>query len=450
MWLSHIIGNLGENFKDIAGKSCSWDALRYIFGHGHRSGFFRPFVRLTLFPRNIMHTLNLTYTAPLPEVLRTEAGQLIANAEDWQTLRRPEVLKLCQTYLYGPFPGSRDVSVDLTETGTLTMAGIALVREQYRLTTVGLPIDLVVYRPAEATGPVPCLFSYNYKGNPTIAHDPKLTGRCYGDFKPGSRTHLHNIPAICGSGFAFATACYQDIENDANALNQPDTTWDTGVRKALEDELPHTQWGCIGAWAWGESRIMDALALIPAIDPRKVFFSGLSRHGKATLWAAANDLRIAGAISNGSCAAGASLVRHVDRGTETLTDITRFRSWFAPAYYTFAGHENDFPIDQHFLLSLVAPRPLLIADSADDLWADPQGEFLGLREACPVYGLYGLGGLENAPYPKPYGYVWGGNVGFQLRTGDHSSTPFEWYGYIQFLKRCLAGQTDVTARNLWD
>ena len=431
-----------------------------------------------------MHTLNLTYTAPWPEVLRTEAGQLIANAEDWQTLRRPEVLKLCQTYLYGPFPGSRDVSVDLTETGTLTMAGIALVREQYRLTTVGLPIDLVVYRPAEATGPVPCLFSYNYKGNPTIAHDPKLTGRCYGDFKPGSRTHLHNIPAICGSGFAFATACYQDIENDANALNQPDTTWDTGVRKALEDELPHTQWGCIGAWAWGESRIMDALALIPAIDPRKVFFSGLSRHGKATLWAAARALRIAGAFSPAQtgviydpqnmvragyetpaialpmlgdylapCHSGAprpSLVRHIDRGTETLTDITRFRSWFAPAYYTFAGHENDFPIDQHFLLSLVAPRPLLIADSADDLWADPQGEFLGLREACPVYGLYGLGGLENAPYPKPYGYVWGGNVGFQLRTGDHSSTPFEWYGYIQFLKRCLAGQTDVTARNLWD
>ena len=256
---------------------------------------------------------------------------------------------------------------------TLTLGGTVTITHGCQ--TIGYGEAVGIYSNAElhivlADGAVVNINMKNYARDRDLVRDLEtstpLTGRCYGDFKPGSRTHLHNIPAICGSGFAFATACYQDIENDANALNQPDTTWDTGVRKALEDELPHTQWGCIGAWAWGESRIMDALALIPAIDPRKVFFSGLSRHGKATLW------------------------------------------------------------------------------------ADPQGEFLGLREACPVYGLYGLGGLENAPYPKPYGYVWGGNVGFQLRTGDHSSTPFEWYGYIQFLKRCLAGQTDVTARNLWD
>ncbi|MGI6495609.1 MAG: alpha/beta hydrolase family protein [Kiritimatiellia bacterium] len=397
-----------------------------------------------------MRPLNLTLTSPLPDLLLCADGTRAATAAAWEGKRRPEVLDLCKQCLFGAFPEPRPVQCEREDGIETVLAGIPAVREQFTLRFAGIEVALLVFRPVETGGPAPCLFSYNYKGNPSIHPDPGIRGRLHSDFKRGSRTHCHSLPAILGSGFAFATACYEDVERDIEAIGTPDISWETGVRRTLEDELPHTAWGSIGAWAWGEVRIVEALQTLPGIDPGKIFVGGLSRHGKASLWAAANDERIAGVISNGSCAAGASLVRHVDKGTETLTDMARFDNWFAPAYYEYKNREDEFPIDQHFLLALAAPRPLYIADSEDDLWADPQGEFMGLQAASPAYALYGLGGFENAAYPKPYGYAWCGNQGFQLRTGEHASTPFEWWGYTRFLKRCLAGDTTFQARNLWD
>lgn len=47
------------------------------------------------------------------------------------------------------------------------------------------------------------------------------------------------------------------------------------------------------------------------------------------------------------------------------------------------------PFAQASISAQIAPRPVYVASAADDLRSDPRGEFLSLRAASPVYGLFG-------------------------------------------------------------
>jgi hypothetical protein len=88
------------------------------------------------------------------------------------------------------------------------------------------------------------------------------------------------------------------------------------------------------------------------------------------------------------------------------------------------------------LLSLIAPRPVLLQTGDQDLWSDPKGEFLAAVAASRVYEFLGTPGLPIIRWP-PAGKAYLSTVGYYMHHGGHGIRPPDWNVFIAFLKKYL-------------
>jgi hypothetical protein len=381
----------------------------------------------------------------LPDPLQGADGNPVTDPQQWLHQQRAAMLKLFANNVYGSMPDKPgNMKFKIISVDSFVLGGSA-IRKQVTIfftNTASAPsMDLLIYLPTAAKGPVPVFIGLNFYGNQTIHADSgiRLSARWVmndeqsglvnnraTEASRGKDAGKWAVEEIIKRGYGLATAYYGDLEPD-----NPDG-WKTGIRTTMKTELSinENEWGAIGAWAWGLSRIMDWLETDAGVDAKKVIITGHSRLGKACLWAAANDERFAIVVSNNSGEGGAALSKRWFG--ETIEKInTSFPHWFAPAFKQYNKHPEKLPVDQHILLALMAPRPLYVASAADDWWADPKGEFLSAKNAEPVYALFGKKGLGVTDMP-PVDHPVGETIRYHIRTGKHDFTLYDWQQYLDF------------------
>ena len=374
------------------------------------------------------------YTLPDPLVMID--GTKVTDAVTWTARRRPELLGLFETYVYGKVPGRpTGLSFVATSTDKEALGGRA-TRKQVSVRFAGRPdgpgMDLLLYLPSGVARPVPVFLGLNFFGNHTVHPDPGITpsrgpDRAGGPPDPqaversrGSNASQWPIERILERGYGLATAWYQDIEPDDKANDRKG--FPVGVHPLFYREgqaRPEPEeWGSIGAWAWGLSRALDYLETDSDVDARRVAVLGHSRLGKTALWAGARDERFALVISNDSGCGGAALSRR--RFGETVRRINAGNPhWFCDNFPRFNDREDELPVDQHELIALVAPRPVLVTCAAGDLGADP------------VYRLLGTDGLAETKMPGPNRLITS-TLGYHLRPGSHDVTRVDWEAFLDF------------------
>lgn len=388
------------------------------------------------------------YTLPDPLVLSN--GQAVKDAITWQQDRRPEILRLFEDQVYGKVPyGAIKTSFETTASWEDALNGKATIKEitaTFSNTRGSQQMNMLIFIPNNKPGPVPAFVGYNFYGNQTIHADPRITindswvknNKNFGmennsatERSRGVRVNRWPVEQIIDRGYALIAIYYGDIDPDF------DDNFQNGIQplfyKDEQSKPADNEWGSIAAWAWGLSRAMDYFETDPLIDEKKVAVIGHSRLGKTSLWAGAKDERFALVISNESGCGGAALSRR--RFGETVAQINKnFPHWFCDNFKQYNNNEDALPVDQHMLISLMAPRPVYVASAAEDLHADPHGEFLAARYAHPVYQLLKTEGLPADKMPEVDSPV-AGTIGYHVRSGKHDINDYDWGQYLNFADR---------------
>ena len=288
---------------------------------------------------NYSEELANNYTLPDPLVLKN--GKLVASANVWWKQRRQEIVNDYETFVFGRVPkNTPKVKFELGEVDKIALDGNAIKQTiTGHIDNAAYPaampvINLVLYLPAKANGPVPLMViaSSNTKGN------------------------NETIKLLINAGWAIAYFDTNGVQADNGAglsegiiglVNQ-------GKLRGPED------WGVLRAWSWGLSRALDYFMTDKAINPKQIGIEGHSRWGKTALLAGAMDQRWAIVFASCSGSGGASLEKRNFGENLDLIAAENEYHWMAPNFIKYGGNWKAFPVDAHEMMALVTPRPLFV------------------------------------------------------------------------------------------
>jgi peptidoglycan/xylan/chitin deacetylase (PgdA/CDA1 family) len=382
-----------------------------------------------------------------------QSGEIVKNPLTWLEKRRPEILRLFENEVYGRVPqGEIKVRFEVLNKKNNVLKGKAALKEVrawFKYKADSVKMDILIFIPNNGKDKHPLFLGLNFFGNHTVHPDPNIS-RAKGyvinkkaigvlnhkasEVKRGVMAYRWPIEKLISHGYGVATIFYGDLDPDFN------DGYKNGIHSLFyknKRETPQkTDWGSISAWAWGLSRAMDYFETDPDIHNGQVVVLGHSRLGKAALWAGAQDTRFAITISNNSGCGGAALFRR--KFGETIdVSVAYAPHWYCANFKKYVHNEEALPIDQHLLLSLIAPRPLYVASAKKDAWADPKGEFLALKHAAPVYELFHKKGINEEVMPK-LDQPQTAQTGYHIRSGKHDIIAYDWEQYIRFADKHFA------------
>jgi len=315
----------------------------------------------------------LPTNAFLPDVLLLNNGSRVTTREEWLQ-RRDEVLDLLQHYQLGRWPPPPPKMLVEEQSSSEDEVSGGTVR-QVRLT----------FGPSEKAVIAETLVPYR---DPSMYRAVSLRVEVY--IPPGNGP----FPAVVEVGDRQGERLMTDLAARAARRGYVVCSFDRADAFLAKDV--YTNWDCnqLVWWSYAASRCIDALCGLDEVDPSKIAVMGHSRGGKMALVTAVLDQRVSATIASHPGAGSGQVApwRYLGEkfGGETLESSTlSFPYWNHPRLRFFAGRENKLPFDSHFMMSLVAPRALLVSQGD----ADDVGECWGAQQAYlatkRVYELLG-------------------------------------------------------------
>jgi hypothetical protein len=372
---------------------------------------------------------DLPLRTEMPDPLVMNDGIKVTNTTQWET-RRVEIKSVLEYYSTGtmpPPPGNvmgHDLKSQLVADGKVNFRLVHL--------TFGpdekLGFDVAIFIPAGSDGPFPTFVYIAFDPTPGTAVIPPTNSpatstngtsarRRGSGSSPDPDAAARRFAPELDRGYAVVTYNYRETGDDNQA----------GLTNKFIAAYTNYDWHLEAAWAWSMSRVVDYLQTQPFADKSKLIAIGHSRLGKATLIAGAFDDRFAMVAPAGSGAFGTGAFRFngaTNGGKEGLDEIIKhFPYWVGPRLPEFSGQVYKLPFDQHWLIALVAPRPLISLEGIDDQYCNGNAFKESYMAARPVYELLG------AP----------NRLGFNFRPGTHMLAPLDWQAAMDFAGQQLRG-----------
>jgi hypothetical protein len=293
----------------------------------------------------------------LPDPFKLFSGKRITTKEEWTCLRA-ELSAALQKGVYGPKMPAPDKLTATYSGGKIS-------------------VDMTV-------GSKTASFSFSVSGGGTAAAPKPCLITCGGS----------SLPALSGVGKI-------DMSNNSFASESNLS----GIVQTLFGNTASKSGALIG-WAWGCSRIIDALEQCPeaGINTKRLAVTGCSRNGKGALAMGAFDERVALTLmqeggSGGSAAWRiSSKEKSLGQNIQECGEITGEAKWQGSDFASYCGNGSKIatlPCDQHFAVALCAPRAVLLLENNID-WLGPVAaygggiggravfEALGIKDRCGV------------------------------------------------------------------
>lgn len=349
-------------------------------------------------PPTLPEYAQLTANPRLPNPFRFQNGAAVVDAAGWQC-RRAELAALVQRFELGEKPLLTGDAVHGTFNAdtlqvTVTRGGKA----------ISFPVRITY--PREGRGPYPAMIGM---GAVSLDHAQLLR-----------------------QGVAIISFPNNELAEQQGAASR-------GKGKFYELYGSGHAAGAMSAWAWGTSRLIDALEKTPQanIDPARLGVTGCSRNGKGAIVAGAFDERIALTIAQESGNGGASGWRIANaqlaagQNVQTLRQIVQENVWFTDSFRQFAESANRLPFDQHSVMSLIAPRAFLVLENTSMEWLGNQSAYLTSLAARATWTALG------APHAMGFSQV-GGHA--------HCQLPASQFAHVNgFVKTYLLGERTSTS-----
>lgn len=395
----------------------------------------------------------------LPALLQTASGQAVDTSEAWRTQRRPEIVDLLESEVYGRVPAHvPSVRWEVRQTRQVDAGGKPAIQQEIvgvvdnsACPEIQVRIAMSLTLPKDAKGPVPVLISFGRTPWETERFNLLAAERRGDDPRPPSKQDK-----LIAAGWGCAMLNPASVQDDtggwqprrfgpgADPNAQPSgaglTRGIIGLTNLGQPRTPD-QWGALRAWGWGASRAMDYLESVPEVDPRRIGIAGVSRYGKAALVAMAFDQRFAMGLIASSGAGGTKLFRRdFGESLENLAGSGAYH-WLAGNYMKYAAEESSFgrrtaadlPVDTHLTIALCAPRLTFIShgipEQGDAHWLDHRGSFMAAIASQPAFRLQGARDLGrsddflNEQMPEVNVDLLGGALAWRQHDGGHTDEP---------------------------